>query len=74
MAKTPLDVLKEQNRTKKVRETKGLLAFLEELNEERRQQKQRDKLLDFFRQPLRPRKQTLIVGVKVENGIVIASD
>ena len=74
MAKTPLDILKEHNRAKKVKRTRGPLALLEDLNQEQRGQRQRDRLLDFFRQPLRPKKGTLIIGVKLVDGLVIASD
>lgn len=74
MAKTLLDVLKEQNRVNKLRRRKGPLGLLEDLNEERRRQVQRDRLLELFRQPLRPKKGTLIVGVKCKDGVIIASD
>jgi len=39
MVKTPLDALKESNR--RIGQTKSLLALLEGLNEERRQQRKR---------------------------------
>jgi len=51
MAKTPLDVLKEQNWAKKLKRMKGPLALLEDLNEEQRRQRQRARLLDLFRHP-----------------------
>ena len=74
MEKTLLDVLKQHNQTRRMKQEKGPLALLEDLNEEQRRRRRRDRLLDLFRQPLRPRKGTLIIGVKCQDGIVIASD
>jgi len=74
MAKTLLDILKEQNRRKKVKQEKGPLALLEDLNDEQRRQRQRDRLLDHFREPLIPKKGTLIVGVRCKDGVIVASD
>jgi 20S proteasome alpha/beta subunit len=74
MAKTPLDILREHNRVKKGKGMKGPLALLEDLNKEQRRQRQRDKLLDLFRQPLIPKKGTLIVGVRCQDGVIVASD
>lgn len=74
MSRTPLDILKERNQAVKTGEVKGLLSLLEELNKEQKRQSQRDQLLDPFRYPLVPKKGTLIIGVKCEDGILIASD
>jgi 20S proteasome alpha/beta subunit len=72
--RTPLDILKEQNQLRKRKREKSLLAVLQDVNEENRKQRQRDKLLDFHRQPLKQKHGTLIIGVKCKDGIVIASD
>jgi hypothetical protein len=53
MQRTPLDILKEQNQIKKRKRGRNLLAVLQDLNEENRKQRQRDKLLDFHRRPLK---------------------
>jgi len=72
--KTPLDVLKERNRLKRLRLKAGPLAFLEDLNRERKQQRQRDSLLNILRQPPMSGHGTLIIGARCKDGIVIASD
>ena len=70
--KTPLDILKERNKIK--RRKPGLLSLLQDVNEERRRQEQQDRLLDFYRHPLRTKHGTLIIGVKCKDGIIIGSD
>ncbi len=72
MVRTPLDILKEHNRRRTKKAGKGLLGVLQDLNEEQRRERQRDKLLDF--QVHRRKHGTLIIGVKCRDGVVIASD